>query len=63
MTSRMNNYTKLMFALEHVAHLEDYIERESPLYHPLTTIKFELEKQLKHEESKGRKNDIKISHY
>ena len=49
---RMNNYTKLVFALEHVAHLEDYIEKESPLYHPLTTIKFELERQLKHEQSK-----------
>ncbi len=43
---RMNEQTKLMFALEHVAHLEDYIETESPLYHPLTTIKFGLEKQL-----------------
>ena len=42
----MNEETKLVFALEHIAHLEDYIERESPLYHPLTTIKFALEKQL-----------------
>ena len=39
---RMNDETKLIFALEHIAHLEDYIERQSPLYHPLTTIKFEL---------------------
>ena len=46
---RMNNETKLVFALEHVAHLEDYIEKESPLYHPLTTIKFELERQLGNE--------------
>ena len=50
----MNNYTKLVFALEHVAHLEDYIERESPLYHPLTTIKFSLEKQLKFEKSRKK---------
>ena len=44
---KMNEQTKLMFALEHVAHLEDYIEKQSPLYHPLTTIKIELEKELK----------------
>ena len=43
---KMNEQTKLMFALEHVAHLEDYIEKQSPLYNPLTTIKFGLEKQL-----------------
>ena len=43
---KMNEQTKLLFALEHVAHLEDYIEEQSPLYHPLTTIKFGLEKQL-----------------
>ena len=54
---RMNNETKLVFALEHVAHLEDYIDRESPLYNPLTTIKFELEKQLDSEIK--RKENIK----
>jgi len=43
---RMNEQTKLMYALEHVAHLEDYITKDNPLIHPLTTIKFELEKQL-----------------
>ena len=49
---RMNNYTKLVFALEHVAHLEDLIQEnewENYLIHPLSTIKFELERQLKHE--------------
>lgn len=51
---RMNEETKLMYALEHIAHLEDYIERDSPLYHPLSTIKVELEKQLMSE--RGRKN-------
>ena len=51
---RMNDETKLIFALEHIAHLEDYIERESPLYHPLNTIKIALESQLQHE--KFRKN-------
>ena len=50
----MNDETKLIFALEHIAHLEDYIERQSPLYHPLTTIKFGLEKQLKHEHSRKK---------
>ena len=52
---RMNNYTKLVFALEHVAHLEDLIQEdewENYLIHPLSTIKFELERQLKHEQSK-----------
>ena len=52
---RMNNYTKLVFALEHVAHLEDLIQEnewENYLIHQLSTIKFELERQLKHEQSK-----------
>ena len=50
----MNEETKLVFALEHVAHLEDYIERESPLYHPLTTIKVSLEKKLNYEKSRKK---------
>ena len=47
---RMNNETKLVFALEHIAHLEDLIEGnewESFLIQPLTTMKFEFERQLK----------------
>ena len=55
--SRMNNETKLVFALEHIAHLEDLIEGnewESFLIQPLTTMKFEFERQLKLE--KSRKN-------
>ena len=54
---RMNNETKLVFALEHIAHLEDLIEGnewESFLIQPLTTMKFEFERQLKLE--KSRKN-------
>ena len=42
---KMNNYTKLIFALEHVAHLEDLIidnEWENYLVHPLSKIKYEL---------------------
>lgn len=55
--SRMNNETKLVFALEHIAHLEDLIEGnewESFLIQPLTTMKFEFERQLELE--KSRKN-------
>jgi hypothetical protein len=54
---RMNNETKLVFALEHIAHLEDLIEGnewESFLIQPLTTMKFEFERQLELE--KSRKN-------
>ena len=53
----MNNHVKLVFALEHVAHLEDLLhenEWENYLIHPLTTIKFELERQLKNEEVKRK---------
>ena len=55
---RMNNETKLVFALEHVAHLEDLIddnEWESFLIHPLTTLKFEFERQLKNERQRKQK--------
>ena len=54
---RMNNETKIVFALQHIAHLEDLIEGnewESFLIQPLTTMKFEFERQLKLE--KSRKN-------
>ena len=46
---RMNDKTKLMFALEHVAHLEDLLfenEWDNYLMQPLTTIKYKLERQL-----------------
>ena len=45
----MNDQTKLVFALEHVAHLHDLIEDnewESYLKSNLHTIEFELERQL-----------------
>ena len=54
----MNNETKLVFALEHVAHLEDLIvdnEWEQFLVQPLTTLKFELERQLELEKDRKRK--------
>ncbi len=48
----MNNETKLVFALEHIAHLEDLIEDneyEQYLNDALTTMKFEFERQLNNE--------------
>ena len=46
---RMNNLCKLNFVLEHIAHLEDYINEDwnPSLMEPLNTIKVELEKQEK----------------
>tara|TARA_B100001094_G_C18039913_1_gene724462 strand:- start:738 stop:908 length:171 start_codon:yes stop_codon:yes gene_type:complete len=46
----MNSQTKLVFALEHVAHLHDLIEDnewEHYLNDALCTLEFELERQLK----------------
>ncbi len=46
---KMNDQTKIMFALEHIAHLEDLIEGnewETYLSSNLLTIKYELERQL-----------------
>ena len=45
----MNNETKLVFALEHVAHLEDLREGnewEQYLSQNLSTMKYEFERQL-----------------
>ena len=46
---KMNLETKLVFALEHVAHLEDLIEDnewEQYLSQNLSTMKYEFERQL-----------------
>ena len=46
---RMNQATKLVFALEHVAHLEDLIEGneyEQYLNQSVSTLKYEFERQL-----------------
>ena len=54
---RMNKETKLVYALEHVAHLEDLIkdnEWEAFLAHDLTHMKIEFERQLHNEQE--RKN-------
>ena len=48
----MNLETKLVFALEHVAHLEDLIEDneyEQYLSQNLSTMKYEFERQLGNE--------------
>ena len=52
---RMNNHVKLIFALEHIAHLEDLIEGnewEQYLSQNLSTMKYEFERQLSLEEGK-----------
>jgi len=57
----MNNETKLLFALEHIAHLEDLIEDnewELFLIQPLSTMKFEFERQLDNERARKTKKTI-----
>ena len=56
---KMNAETKLVFALEHIAHLEDLIEGnewETFLVQPLTTLKFEFERQLELEQHRKQRN-------
>ena len=51
----MNKETKLVFALEHIAHLEDLIvdnEWEAFLAHDLTHMKIEFERQLNNERAR-----------
>ena len=53
----MNNETKLIFALEHVAHLEDLIEDneyETYLAQNLSTMKYEFERQLENEQTRKK---------
>tara|TARA_B100001109_G_C18574225_1_gene340181 strand:+ start:113 stop:298 length:186 start_codon:yes stop_codon:yes gene_type:complete len=60
---KMNDLCKLNFALNHIAHLEDYINEDwnPSLIEPLNTIKVELEKQENLLQSE-RKCDKIISH-
>ena len=54
----MNKETKLMLALEHIAHLEDLIEGnelEKELRTPLYKLKYEFEKQLDQETLRKQK--------
>ena len=56
---RMNNETKITFALEHVAHLEDLIKDnidEAILQAYLNDIKGMFERQLTKEQLKRRTN-------
>ena len=53
----MNNETKLVFALEHVAHLEDLIvdnEYETYLSQSLSTMKYEFIRQLDNEQHRKK---------
>ena len=53
----MNNETKLVFALEHVAHLEDLIvdnEYETYLSQSLSTMKYEFMRQLEIEQDRKK---------
>ena len=58
---RMNNETKLLFAIEHILHLEDLIkgnEWEPNLNSSLSTFKCEIQRQLHNEQTKrGTLND------
>ena len=52
---RMNNETKLVFALEHTAHLSDLIEGneyEHFLNDHLTSLEYEFKRQLQLEEDR-----------
>ena len=54
----MNKETKLVYALEHVAHLEDLIkdnECEAFLAHDLTHMKIEFERQLHNEQERKKR--------
>ena len=54
---RMNNETKLVFALEHVAHLEDLIEGnewEQYLSQNLSSMKYALMRQLDNEQHRKK---------
>ena len=53
--ARMNNHSKLTFALEHIAHLEDLFDNNADgalLSASLRDIKIILERQLKLEEER-----------
>ena len=58
---RMNNETKLLFAIEHILHLEDLIEGnewEKHLQSSLSSFKSEIQRQLHNEQTKrGTLND------
>ena len=63
---RMNTQTKLVFALEHIAHLHDLIEDneyEHYLNDHLCTLEFEIERQLANElHKKNRQLGTGVQH-
>ena len=63
---RMNNQTKLVFALEHIAHLHDLFddnEWESYLREHLITLECEIERQLANElHKKNRQLGTGVQH-
>tara|TARA_B100001113_G_C20833937_1_gene502368 strand:- start:351 stop:527 length:177 start_codon:yes stop_codon:yes gene_type:complete len=57
---RMNNETKIVFALEHIAHLHDLIEGnywEDYLQENLDSLEYVLEAQLTKETFRKQKRD------
>ena len=55
---RMNQETKLLFAIEHILHLEDLIEGNEWEHHlkgSLLEFKFEIERQLRNERARKSK--------
>jgi len=55
---RMNDHTKLVFALEHIAHLEDLFKDnidEAILQSYLNDINSILNRQFEHEKSKRKR--------
>tara|TARA_R100001082_G_scaffold108143_1_gene82999 strand:- start:664 stop:903 length:240 start_codon:yes stop_codon:yes gene_type:complete len=57
----LNLETKLTFALEHIAHLHDLIEDneyEHFLNDHLTTLEYEMERQLKNEQHRKANRPI-----
>ena len=60
---RMNQQTKLVFALEHIAHLYDLIEDneyQESLTASLSDLERELERQLAHEFYKNFSNNYPV---
>ena len=55
---RMNLETKLIFALEHIAHLEDLVEGNEYEHHlrrHICSLKYEFERQLDNERHRKRR--------
>ena len=63
---RMNNTTKLVFALEHIHHLHDLLEDnefEKYLQDAVYTLEYECERQLKLELDKKHHHPESLARY